>query len=72
MAFTRQNYRMMREELLKTVYWKDDNGTPKRARRTPVQAAKSVVMLDLALLKAEIETGTARATCRLRRMQMLP
>jgi hypothetical protein len=30
--FTRENYRMMREELLKIVYWSDDNtnGIPSR------------------------------------------
>jgi hypothetical protein len=60
MAFTRENYRMMREELLKVVYWTVDNhttGTPKPLARDRVEAAKTVVMLDLAILKAEIETG---------------
>jgi hypothetical protein len=60
MNFTRENYRMMREELLKVVYWTIDDhevGTPKPLARDHVEAAKTVVMLDLALLKAEIETG---------------
>lgn len=57
MEFTRENYRMMREELLKTVYWKDDDTTPKRRALDRVEAAQSVAMLNLALLKAEIETG---------------
>jgi hypothetical protein len=62
MQFTRENYRMMREELLKIVYWKrgDNEGANGMARPRAldrVEAAKSVVMLDLALLKAEIETG---------------
>jgi hypothetical protein len=60
MAFTRENYRMMREELLNVVYWTLDDhevGMPKPLVRDRVEAAKTVVMLDLALLKAEIETG---------------
>jgi hypothetical protein len=59
MAFTRENYRMMREELLKVVYWSPETAQGQRPPRTQdrVEAAKSVVMLDLALLKAEIETG---------------
>lgn len=60
MAFTRENYRMMREELLKVVYWTVDDheqGMPKPLARDRVEAAKTVVMLDLALREAEIETG---------------
>jgi hypothetical protein len=59
-AFTRENYRMMREELMKIVYWKpEDNqvGLPKPLARDRVEAAKAVATLDLALLKAEIECG---------------
>jgi hypothetical protein len=50
----------MREELMKIVYWKpEDNevGLPKPLARDRVEAAKAVAMLDLALLKAEIECG---------------
>src|SRR5258708_30440016 len=57
MAFTRENYRMMREELLKIVYWKDGDPVPKPLARDKVEAAKNVVMLDLALLSAEIANG---------------
>jgi hypothetical protein len=60
LAFTRENYRMMREELLKIVYWTpDDNlqGMPKPLARDRVEAAKSVVMLDLAILNAEAAAG---------------
>lgn len=57
MSFTRENYRMMREEMLKIVYWKDADGGSRPRAQDRVEAAKSVVMLDLALLKAEIETG---------------
>ena len=50
----------MREELMKIVYWKpEDNqvGLPKPLARDRVEVAKAVAMLDLALLKAEIECG---------------
>lgn len=60
MQFTRENYRMMRERLLKVVYWTKETGTP--GMKPPlhseiVDAAKTIVMLDMALLKAELETG---------------
>jgi hypothetical protein len=57
--FSRENYRMMREQLLKIVYWKpeDDGGISKPAAKDRVEAAKSVVMMDLALLSAEIANG---------------
>lgn len=60
MSFTRENYRMMREELLKIVYWTpDDNlqGMPKPLAKDRIEAAKNVVMMDLALLNAEIANG---------------
>lgn len=57
--FTRENYRMMREELLKIVYWTpDDLATiSKPLARDRIEAAKNVVMMDLALLQAEIANG---------------
>jgi hypothetical protein len=58
--FTRQNYRMMREELLKIVYWNPETapvGIPKPLARDRIEAAKNVVMMDLALLSAEIANG---------------
>jgi hypothetical protein len=51
---------MMREKLLKIVYWTpDDNlqGIPKPLARDRIEAAKNVVMTDLALLNAEIANG---------------
>ena len=57
MFTTRENYRLMREELLKIVYWKDGDPAPKPLARDKVEAAKSVVMLDLALLQAELANG---------------
>jgi hypothetical protein len=63
MNFTRENYRMMREELLKIVYWTPDNavpGVPKPLAKDRIEAAKNVVMMDLALLSAEIANGMYR------------
>ena len=60
MAFTRENYRMVREELLKILYWTPENaipGAPKPLARDRIEAAKNVVMMDLALLRAEIANG---------------
>jgi hypothetical protein len=59
MAFTRENYRMDREKLMEIMYWDKDAHPGERPpqKRDVVEAAKSVAMLDLALLKAEIETG---------------
>lgn len=57
MAFTRENYRMVRERLLKIVFWKPEYGLKQPWDTTVVEAARNLVMLDLALLKAEIETG---------------
>jgi len=58
--FTRENYRMMREELLKIVYWSPETapeGERKPAARDRIEAAKNVVMMDLALLQAEAAAG---------------
>jgi len=59
MNFTRENYRMIRERLVKIVYWNpEDNPREKRPWASDViDAAKTIVMLDFTLLKAEIETG---------------
>ncbi len=48
---------MMREELLKIVYWKPCDEGVKPLARDKVEAAKSVVMLDLAILNAEAAAG---------------
>jgi hypothetical protein len=60
LAFTRENYRLMREELLKIVYWSPETapeGDRKPPARDRVEAAKAVVMLDLAILNAEAAAG---------------
>jgi hypothetical protein len=59
MAFTRENYRMVRERLMEIMYWDKDCPPGERPpqKRDVVEVAKSAAMRDLALLKAEIETG---------------
>ena len=60
LAELRENYRLMREELLKIVYWNPETATPglpKPLARDRVDAAKSVVMLDLAVLNAGAAAG---------------
>jgi hypothetical protein len=61
MKFTRENYRMMRERLLEIIYWKPDleSELPQRPpiNRDVIEAAKNLVMMDLALLSAEIANG---------------
>jgi hypothetical protein len=59
-AELRENYRVMREALIKIVYWTPENhqdGMPKPLARDRVEAAKSVVMMDLAILQAEAAAG---------------
>lgn len=60
MNFTRENYRMMREALFKIIYWTSGNGMPCPDAKDVVDAAKNVVMMDLALLTAEIANGMYR------------
>jgi len=51
---------MVREELLKILYWTPENaapGVPKPLARDRIEAGKNVVMLDLAILSAEIANG---------------
>src|SRR5271155_3887678 len=60
LAELRENYRLMREELLKIVYWNPETatqGVPKPLARDRVEAAKSVITLDLAVLDAEAAAG---------------
>ena len=49
MQFTRENYRMMRERLLKILYWKPEDGGKPPADRDVNEAAKNIVMMDLAI-----------------------
>jgi hypothetical protein len=59
MNFTRENYRMMRDRLLKIIYWDPEEHAEQRGplNRDVIEAAKNIVMMDLALLQAEIANG---------------
>jgi hypothetical protein len=60
MNFTRENYRMMRDRMLKINYWKPEQileGIKPPLNKDVIEAAKNVVMMDLALLSAEIANG---------------
>jgi hypothetical protein len=63
MNFTRENYRMMRERMMEIIYYKPPDVIDDiRKIRPPlnkdvIEAAKNVVMMDLALLNAEIANG---------------
>jgi hypothetical protein len=61
-ATTRENYRIVREELMKML-WTPDNavpGMPKPLAKDRVEAAKNIVVLDLALSNAEIANGISK------------
>jgi hypothetical protein len=62
--FTRENYRMMRERLLEIIYWKPDPDSEFLQKpplnKDVIEAAKNVVILDLALLNAEVTAGIYR------------
>jgi len=57
LASIRENYRMMRERLLKILYWKPEHGGKPPANRDVNEAAKNIVMMDLAILSAEAAAG---------------
>lgn len=58
--FTRENYRMVRERLLKIIYWEpaaENPGERRPANKDVIEAAKNIVMMDLALFQAELANG---------------
>jgi acyl-CoA reductase-like NAD-dependent aldehyde dehydrogenase len=57
MQFTRENYRMMRERSLKIIYWKSEDGGKPPGNRDVNEAAKNIVMIDLAIHQAEAAAG---------------
>lgn len=57
---TRENYRLIRDRLSKIVYWQFDPENPgerKPSNKDVIEAAKNIVMMDLALLSAEMTAG---------------
>jgi hypothetical protein len=57
LAFTRENYRMVREQLMKIVCWQPEYGGKKPWHSEVTEAGKAIVAMDLAILKAEIDNG---------------
>ncbi len=51
---------MMRERLLKILYWKPEDGGKPPANRDVNEAAKNIVMMDLAILQAEAAAGMCK------------
>jgi hypothetical protein len=57
---TRENYRLIRDRLSKIVYWQPDSESPgerKPSNKDVIEAAKNIMMMDLALLSAEMTAG---------------
>jgi len=54
MNFTRENHRMMRDRMLNIIYWQPEGGGSPPYNKDVIEAAKNVVMMDLALLAAQI------------------
>jgi hypothetical protein len=57
LAELRENYRMMRERLYQIVYSTPEDGGKPPANRDVNEAAKNIVMMDLAILQAEAAAG---------------
>jgi hypothetical protein len=58
--FTRENYRIVRERLMRIVCWTPDPDNPTArppANKDIIEAGKNIVMMDLALLSAELANG---------------
>jgi hypothetical protein len=56
-AALRENYRTVRERLSKILWWKPEDGGKAPSNRDVNEAAKNIVMMDLAILQAEAAAG---------------
>lgn len=56
-AQTRATYAIARERLMSILYWNKDNGLPRPLARDIVEATKNLVMLDIAVMNAEVANG---------------
>ncbi|AVT83675.1 hypothetical protein [Rhodopseudomonas palustris] len=59
-AQTRATFSIARERLMAILYWQKGSGLKKPDARDVVDAAKNLVMLDLAIMNAEIANGIYR------------
>lgn len=57
LQFTRENYRIARERLMRIVWWKEEYGGRPPSNRDVNEACKNMVMMDLAILQAEAAAG---------------
>src|SRR6266446_158183 len=60
LAFTRENYRIVRERLMRIVCWCPEYGGKQPWHSEVTEAGKAIVGMDLAILKAEIDNGLYR------------
>jgi hypothetical protein len=60
LAAMRENYRLVRERLSQIVWWKVEYGGKPPANKDVNEAAKNIVMMDLAILSAESAAGLYR------------
>jgi hypothetical protein len=60
LAFTRENYRIVRDRLMKIVCWQEGDPGRRPWASEVTEAGKAIVGMDLAILKAEIDNGLYR------------
>lgn len=60
LAAMRENYRLIRDRLAQIVWWKPEYGGKPPINRDVNEAAKNLVMMDLAILQAEAAAGMYR------------
>ena len=56
LAFTRENYRIVRERLMKIVNWQDGDEGRRPWASEVTEAGKAIVGMDLAILRADPES----------------
>jgi hypothetical protein len=64
LAFTRENYRIVRERLMKIITWEEGDEGRRPWNSDVTDAARMLVMLDLAVFKAEIDNASTRSRSR--------
>ncbi|HEX3861282.1 MAG TPA: hypothetical protein VHY35_06270 [Stellaceae bacterium] len=60
LAFTRENYRVVRDRLMKIIAWQPSDKGRRPYDEDVINAGKTIVGMDLAILKAEIDNGLYR------------
>jgi hypothetical protein len=57
LAFTRENYRIVRERLMKIINWQNGDEGSRPWNSDVTEAGKAIVAMDLAILRAELDNG---------------